>query len=243
MSSLPNARIVEVQSVQKVNHRQSFLFFLSFAARIHRLCTIYNSIMPITLTEEYISQRLQDALKDDPSSDGFSEIDLNEETHLKCAAVLVPLVWHDEEWHLLYTRRTDTVESHKGQVSFPGGACDEGEKTPEETALREAEEEIGLDPNEVKVLGRLANLITITYFRVTPVIGVVRWPVVFRVGEHEVARIFTIPLGWLANPSNRWQFEMRGRTRSLIAFHPYDGELLWGATARMTVDFLNVLGL
>jgi len=199
--------------------------------------------MPITLTEEYISQRLQDALKDDPSSDGFSEIDLNEETHLKCAAVLVPLVWHDEEWHLLYTRRTDTVESHKGQVSFPGGACDEGEKTPEETALREAEEEIGLDPNEVKVLGRLANLITITYFRVTPVIGVVRWPVVFRVGEHEVARIFTIPLGWLANPSNRWQFEMRGRTRSLIAFHPYDGELLWGATARMTVDFLNVLGL
>ena len=218
-------------------------FFLSFAARIHRLCTIYNSIMPITLTEDYISQRLQDALKDDPSSDGFSEIDLNEETRLKCAAVLVPLVWHDEEWHLLYTRRTDTVESHKGQVSFPGGACDEGETMPEETALREAEEEIGLNPNEVKVLGRLANLITITYFRVTPVIGVVKWPAVFRVGEHEVARIFTIPLGWLSNPSNRWQFEMHGRTRSLIAFHPYDGELLWGATARMTVDFLNVLGL
>jgi len=199
--------------------------------------------MPITLTEDYISQRLQDALKDDPSSDGFSEIDLNEETRLKCAAVLVPLVWHDEEWHLLYTRRTDTVESHKGQVSFPGGACDESETSPEETALREADEEIGLNPNDVRVLGRLANLITITYFRVTPVIGVVKWPAVFRVGEHEVARIFTIPLGWLSNPSNRWQFEMHSRTRSLIAFHPYDGELLWGATARMTVDFLNVLGL
>jgi 8-oxo-dGTP pyrophosphatase MutT (NUDIX family) len=199
--------------------------------------------MPITLTEDYISQRLQDALKDDPSSDGFSEIDLNEETRLKCAAVLVPLVWHDEEWHLLYTRRTDTVESHKGQVSFPGGACDEGETTPEETALREADEEIGLNPNDVKVLGRLANLITVTYFRVTPVIGVVKWPTVFRVGEHEVARIFTIPLAWLSDPSNRWQFEMRGRTRSLIAFHPYDGELLWGATARMTVDFLTTLGL
>jgi 8-oxo-dGTP pyrophosphatase MutT (NUDIX family) len=153
------------------------------------------------------------------------------------------LVWHDEEWHLLYTRRTDTVESHKGQVSFPGGACDEGETTPEETALREANEEIGLDPNDVKVLGRLPNLITITYFRVTPVIGVVRWPAVFRVGEHEVARIFTIPLAWLSNPTNRWQFEMPGRARSLIAFHPYDGELLWGATARMTVDFLKVLGL
>jgi len=243
MKSLPNATIVEVQSVQKVNHRQPLLFFLSFVARIHYLFTIYNSIMPITLTEDDISQRLQAALKTDPSSDGFSEIDLNEETRLKCAAVLVPLVWHEEEWHLLYTRRTDTVESHKGQVSFPGGACDEGEVTPEETALREAHEEIGLDPNDVKVLGRLANLITITYFRVTPVIGVVKWPTVFRVGEHEVARIFTIPLAWLSNPSNRWQFEMPGRSRSLIAFHPYDGELLWGATARMTVDFLTTLGL
>ena len=198
--------------------------------------------MSITLTEDHISRCLKDAVKDDPSSDGFSEVELSEEIRLKCAAVLVPLVWHEEEWHLLYTRRTDTVESHKGQVSFPGGACDEGETTPEQTALREAYEEIGLDPNDVKVLGRLPNLITITYFRVTPVIGVVKWPAVFRVGEHEVARIFTIPLLWLANSSNRWQFEMPGRARSLIAYHPYDGELLWGATARMTVDFLNVLG-
>ena len=199
--------------------------------------------MPVTLTEEYISNCLHTSLEKDPSSDGFSEIELTEETRLKCAAVLIPLVWYEEEWHLLFTRRTDTVESHKGQVSFPGGACDEGETTPEQTALREAEEEIGILPKDVRVLGKLSNLITITYFRVTPVVGVVRWPVVFRVGAHEVARVFTIPLTWLANPANRWQFEMPGRTRSLIAFHPYDGELLWGATARMTVDFLSVLGL
>ena len=199
--------------------------------------------MPITLTEDYISQCLQDALQGDPASDGFSEIDLNEETRLKCAAVLIPLVWYDDQWHLLFTRRTDTVESHKGQVSFPGGACDEGETTPEETALREADEEIGIPARDVKVLGRLSNLITITYFRVTPVVGVVKWPAVFRVGAHEVARVFTIPLEWLANSSNRWQFEIPGTRRSLIAYHPYDGELLWGATARMTVDFLNVLGL
>jgi 8-oxo-dGTP pyrophosphatase MutT (NUDIX family) len=197
----------------------------------------------LTLTEDEISRRLQAAIAGDPSSDGFSEIQLTTETSLKCAAVLIPLVWHDGEWHLLFTRRTDRVESHKGQVSFPGGACDEGETTPEETALREADEEIGLNPRDVRVLGRLSNLITITYFRVTPVVGVVRWPTVFRVGEHEVARIFTMPLAWLANPSNRWQFEIPGTNRSLIAYHPYDGELLWGATARMTVDFLNVLGL
>src|SRR3989304_8876598 len=90
------------------------------------------------LTEEYISQRLQAAIESlGTSSDGFSEVELNEETRLKCAAVLVPLVWHEDEWHLLFTRRTDSVESHKGQVSFPGGAGEEGEKTPEETALRE----------------------------------------------------------------------------------------------------------
>lgn len=199
--------------------------------------------MPVTLTEEFISRQLKEALEAaGPNSDGFSEITVNDETQLKCAAVLVPLVWENEEWHLLYTRRTDKVESHKGQVSFPGGACDDGETTPEQTALREAEEEIGLDPKNVKVLGRLGDMITISYYRVTPVVGVVKWPTVFRVGEHEVARVFTIPLGWLANPSNRWQFERPETKRALIAYQPYDGELLWGATARMTVDFLKILG-
>jgi 8-oxo-dGTP pyrophosphatase MutT (NUDIX family) len=200
--------------------------------------------MPVTLTEEYISLRLTEAIEAaDPSQDGYSELDLSDGKNLKCAAVLIPLLWHENEWHLLYTRRTDRVESHKGQVSFPGGACDEGETTPEQTALREADEEIGLNPKDVKVLGRLATMITITYFRVTPVVGVIKWPAVFKVGEHEVARIFTIPLGWLANPLNRWQFDRPGTDLSLIAYHPYDGELLWGATARMTVDFLKVLGL
>jgi len=200
--------------------------------------------MPIHLPEDFISQRLHEAIQSaGPSSDGYAEIDLDAESRLKCAAVLVPLVWQGDEWHLLFTRRTDKVESHKGQVSFPGGACDEGETTPEQTALREAEEEIGISADAVKILGRLPNLITVSYFRVTPVVGVVRWPTVFRVGEHEVARVFTIPLGWLSQPSNRWQFEVQGRTRAVIAYHPYDGELLWGATARMTVDFLKVLGL
>jgi len=217
---------------------------LSFLANVHRFIKPPKPNMSFTFSEEFISQKLQEALQiAGPTSDGFSEVTLTDETYVKCAAVLVPLVWHDDEWHLLYTRRTDKVESHKGQVSFPGGACDDGETTPEQTALREAEEEIGLNPKEVKVLGRLANLITITYFRVTPVVGVIKWPTVFRVGEDEVARVFTIPLGWLANPSNRWQFDRSDLKRSLIAYHPYDGELLWGATARMTVDFLNILGL
>ena len=193
------------------------------------------------LTEDFIRERLR-RVDSDPLSDGYAEVDLAPDSKVKCAAVLVPLASVDGEWHLLYTRRTDRVESHKGQVSFPGGACDEGETTPEQTALREAHEEVGILPQDVRVLGRLTNMITITHFRVTPVVGVVPWPYVFRVGNDEVARVFTIPLAWLAEPRNRWEFPFPERKRALIAYHPYDGELLWGATARMTVDFLSMLG-
>ena len=228
----------------KRNSLETFIVnTLLLILRIHKFLTIQKPSMQITLPKETISQKLEQALADkDASPIGYSELELSQETQLKCAAVLVPLVWENDEWHLLYTRRTDTVESHKGQVSFPGGACDEGETTPEQTALREADEEIGLNPKDVTVLGRLSDMITVSYFQVTPVVGVVKWPTVFQVGEAEVARVFTIPLGWLANPSNRWQFERSGTRRGLIAYHPYDGELLWGATARMTVDFLNTLG-
>ncbi|HQV95953.1 MAG TPA: hypothetical protein PLF41_15945, partial [Anaerolineales bacterium] len=77
----------------------------------------------MNLTEEFISQRLREAIQSSgPASDGYAELELTEDTRLKCAAVLVPLARQDDEWHLLFTRRTDRVESHKGQVSFPGGA-------------------------------------------------------------------------------------------------------------------------
>lgn len=192
-----------------------------------------------SLTEVEIAARLE-AAGHSSNSDGYAETDAPSDS-LKCAAVLVPLLRFDGEWHLLFTRRTDRVESHKGQVSFPGGACDDGETTPEQTALREAEEEIGLRPDDVRVLGRLAPMTTISSFRVTPVVGVISWPVVFRPAHAEVARVFTMPLKWLADKSNRWEFNIFGRNHSVIFFHPYDGELLWGATARMTVEFLSVL--
>lgn len=195
------------------------------------------------LTEDFISRKLLEAEQNAVDSDGYAEIPVKPETFLKCAAVLVPLTFHQDEWHILFTRRTERVESHKGQVSFPGGACDEGETTPEQTALREAEEEIGLKPADVKVLGRLSRLVTISSFRVSPIVGVIPWPYAFRVAGVEVARVFTIPLLWLANRNNYWEFSLRESERSLIAYHPYNGELLWGATARMTVNFLKTLGV
>lgn len=195
------------------------------------------------ITEEYIRHKLNETDRSRVETDGYAEIPIHPDVHLKCAAVLVPLVFFQNEWHVLYTRRTDRVESHKGQVSFPGGACDEGETTPEETALREANEEIGLNPNDVRVIGKLSRMVTISKFKVTPVVGIIPFPYAFKTSGAEVARVFTMPLLWLANRNNYWEFSMPGSERTLLAYHPYDGELLWGATARMTVNFLSLLDL
>lgn len=195
------------------------------------------------ITEEFIRNKLAESDRLQADTDGYAEIPIHPDVHLKCAAVLVPLVFFQNEWHVLYTRRTDRVESHKGQVSFPGGACDEGETTPEETALREADEEIGIHPSHVRVIGRLSRMVTISKYRVTPVVGVIEFPYAFKTSGAEVARVFTMPLAWLANRNNYWEFSMPGSDRSVIVYHPFDGELLWGATARMTVNFLKVLEL
>lgn len=196
-----------------------------------------------SITEAFIRNKLAEADRSQAETDGYAEIPIHPDVHLKCAAVLVPLVFFQNEWHVLYTRRTDRVESHKGQVSFPGGACDEGETTPEETALREADEEIGIAPSDVRVIGRLSRMVTISKYRVTPVVGVIQFPYAFKTSGAEVARVFTMPLAWLANRNNYWEFSMPGSDRSVIVYHPFDGELLWGATARMTVNFLKILEL
>ena len=98
--------------------------------------------MPPDLTESFITEKLRIAWNESGGKESFNEADNPQGKEPKCAAVLIPLTWFEDEWHLLYTRRTDKVETHKGQVSFPGGACDPGEATPEQTALREAEEEV-----------------------------------------------------------------------------------------------------
>jgi 8-oxo-dGTP pyrophosphatase MutT (NUDIX family) len=163
--------------------------------------------------------------------------------HPRAAAVLLPLAWDGDEWHILYTRRTDIVEHHKGQVSFPGGATDPQDASPEETALREAEEEVGLRRSDVRILGRMGEMLTVTNFFITPIVGVFPWPYAFTVHTIEVERVFTLPLAWLANRQN-WQEFIRQETGySVITYFPYDGELLWGVTARITVEFLRALGL
>jgi len=163
------------------------------------------------------------------------------------AAVLIPFLRISDAWHILFTRRTELVADHKGQVAFPGGRADPGDPSPEFTALREANEEIGLNPGDVNVLGRLPEFPTITNYCVTPVVGVIPWPYPLRLAAIEVNRAFFIPLTWLADPGHH---EIRTRTIPgtdvpipVIYFQPYDGELLWGVSAQITVNLLFALGL
>jgi 8-oxo-dGTP pyrophosphatase MutT (NUDIX family) len=159
------------------------------------------------------------------------------------AAVLVPLTKLNEEWQVLFTRRTDIVEHHKGQVSFPGGATDPEDTSPEVTALREANEEIGLISKDVHVLGRLGEMLTVTNFMITPIVAVFPWPYAFKVHTIEVDRVFTLSLKWLADRANWQEFIRKETNRSVITYYPFDGELLWGVTARITVEFLRAVAL
>lgn len=161
------------------------------------------------------------------------------------AAVLVPLLLEADGWHMLFTRRNSDLPEHSGQVSFPGGRVDRHDKNAVETALREASEEIGIDPKDVSVLGLLPEFQTITNYIVTPVVGTIPTPYKFTIAQEEVSRVFSIPITWLAKPQN---YNIHYRTLpghsvplSIIYFNEYDGELLWGASARIVVSFVNYL--
>jgi 8-oxo-dGTP pyrophosphatase MutT (NUDIX family) len=133
---------------------------------------------------------------------------------------------------------------HSGQVAFPGGRFDPGETQPEQAALREAYEEIGLVPESVDLLGNLEEFVTISNYNVTPVVGLIPWPMELRLMPTEVQRAFTIPLTWLADPANREKRERispNGQTLEVVYFKEYDKELLWGVTARITLNFLEAL--
>jgi 8-oxo-dGTP pyrophosphatase MutT (NUDIX family) len=198
------------------------------------------------LTVEEIARRLADALH---QAGGVPFHDIPhpdfQPAKPRPAAVLIPFLRQDNAWHLLYTRRTAHLAEHSGQVAFPGGRADPGDTDPEMTALREAREEIGLHPADVRILGRLHDFITITNYQVTPVIGLIRWPFRLHLEVEEVSRAFTVPLAWLADPANH---EVRQRPLpppyppvSVIYFSPYDGELLWGVSARFTVTLTGIL--
>ena len=143
---------------------------------------------------------------------------------------------------VLLTKRTAHLRHHSGQVSFPGGRIDPGDASPEAAALREAQEEVGLDSGHAEVLGRLRDYVTVTSYRVTPVLALLSPEFIARPSAHEVAAVFQLPLDVLLNPEapQRREAEFRGQTRSFWVW-PHPEHYVWGATASMLVHLARRL--
>lgn len=161
------------------------------------------------------------------------------------AAVLVPLLHKEDGWHILFIHRTEDSKEHSGQVAFPGGRLEFPGEPILDAALRETEEEIGLPADKVKIMGTLYPIFTISNYDITPVIGIIPWQYPFTIQTQEVKHYFTIPLGWLTDPSH-WEIRKRyfpplDTDLSVVYYQKYDGELLWGVSARIMLNLINQL--
>ncbi len=183
----------------------------------------------------------------DPGAAAHGDHDLNPDLldpdkSLVPAAVLVPIVARPAGPRILLTRRTEGLDVHAGQVSFPGGRIEDSDQDPEAAALRETEEEVGLSRRHVRVIGRLATYITRTGFEVIPVVGLVTPPFSITADPLEVAEVFEVDLEFFLTPANRQtrSLDYAGKQRQFYLF-AYQDYCIWGATAGMLVDFIRVL--
>jgi len=187
--------------------------------------------MTRTITEDDIRDRLnsRSVIKIDPSG-------------LRIAAVLVPLFKKGGRWHVLLTRRSENVEHHKGEISFPGGHMDPGDPDLAYTALRETEEEVGIPAGEVRVLGRLDDIATLTGFYVRPFVGVIAYPFKEDVSNQEIDEVIALPLSSFMLPENfeRMTKTWWGKEYQVFFFH-VGGHTVWGATARILKQFIEVV--
>ena len=167
---------------------------------------------------------------------------LDSADRLTRAAVLVPLVERPGELSVLLTQRTAHLRDHAGQISFPGGRIEADDASPEAAALREVEEEIGLPPARVDIVGRLDDYETRTGFCVTPVVGIVMAPLRLRLDEHEVAEAFELALAFILDPANH-QLHSRELGGKMLRFHAfsYHDRYIWGATAGILINLYEVL--
>lgn len=152
---------------------------------------------------------------------------------LKRSAVLIPLFCHQGEYYLVFTERSHDVDFHKGQVCFPGGTWEPSDSGLVQTALREAEEEIGLKAEHVEILGELDDITTLTSnYVISPFIAMIPYPYSFKANGKEIREIFAVPLSFLMEEAN-----FRQDSYSYV----YEGHVIWGATARILRQFINLL--
>jgi 8-oxo-dGTP pyrophosphatase MutT (NUDIX family) len=157
------------------------------------------------------------------------------------AAVLIPLVRTADGWSILFTLRAEGLSAHSGQVSFPGGSLEPGERL-EHAAIRETEEEVGIPPRHVELIGRLDDLVTHSGFLVAPFAGVIHEPIEYVMQESEVVEVFHVPLTALLAPHNPEVRYVPFRGKSYPAyFYHHDGHEIWGLTGRMLKAFLDLV--
>lgn len=185
--------------------------------------------------------RLREAVLPAPDACVLSEPAPDESGDFIPAAVLVPVVTHGNPTVVL-TLRTAHLRDHAGQVAFPGGRIEEGDRSARHAALREAEEEIGLPGDQVEVIGYLPEYRTVTGFRITPVVGLVPPGIALQGDPFEVSEVFEVPLAFLLDPQNHQshQIHYRGRLREYTAVS-YGDYLIWGATAGMLRSLFDLL--
>lgn len=158
------------------------------------------------------------------------------------AAVLVPLFQKDEETHILLTKRTDKMEHHKGQISFPGGAFHFEDLDCLMTALRETEEEIGIEMDTVEVLGELDHMVTLSHFRICPYVGIIPYPYPFMLSAFEVERLVELPLNYLLKQAELKEAPIAFEGQSVVNLSlEYQGDIIWGATAGILKNLADIL--
>lgn len=179
-------------------------------------------------------QRLRDVIAARPA------IEIVAPQHRR-ACVLIPLIRTAEGWSILFTRRSESLAAHGGQVAFPGGAVENGERL-EDAAVREAEEEVGIPREHVEVIGRLDDVITHSGFLVAPFVGIVHEPIDYVMQEAEVDEVFEVPIEALLdieNPKVRY-VPFRGRQYPAYYYHHGPHEV-WGLTGRMLKALLDLV--
>lgn len=161
----------------------------------------------------------------------------------RLAAVLMPLYAHQDDYGVVFTKRSEQVYHHRGQISFPGGGHEAHDVSLRETALRESAEEIGLQPEHVEVLGQLDDLLTSnSNYLVRPFVGLIPYPYPFVLDTYETASLIEVPLTFLRqhNPVDQETREHEGHVVQSF-FFDYEGHTIWGATAKILKQFLDLL--
>ena len=158
------------------------------------------------------------------------------------SAVLLPIYYKEGQYYLLFIKRTEKVKEHKGQISFPGGAYEAEDKTLLDTALRENAEEIGLVPGEVEILGELDDTVTMTSnYIISPFVALIPWPHRLKVNGEEAEEIIEVPIQALLDEECMHQeTEIINDREFPLYFYHYKGKVIWGATARILNQFLDI---